>query len=131
MVLVLHEAEPLDETTDTLDFVVNKGSLMGDLVKSSLMGEFVRGSLMGGLVRGLLMSSLVKGSLMEGLVICSSTGSLVKMGICTSVRSLLMSSLVGAPGDFFVMGDTSAGKMMNVTPVVEEVDVQEVDVWQY
>ena len=127
----MHEAEPLDETTDTLDVVVKKGSLMGDLVRGSLMGGFVRGSLMGGLVRGLLLSSLVKDSLMGGLVICSSTGSLVKMGICTSVRNSLMSSLVGAPGDFFVMGDTSAGKMMNVTPVVDEGDVQEVDVWQY
>ena len=124
MVLVLHEAKPLDEKTEILDVVVNKGSLMGDLVRGSLMGDLVSGSLMGGLVRGLLMSSLVKGSLMEGLVVCSSTGSLVKMGIRTSVRSLLMSSLVGAPDDCFVMGDNSAGKkMMNVTPVEEEVDV--------
>ena len=95
------------------------------------MSSLVKGSLMGGLGRGLLMSNLVKGSSMGGLVICSSTGSLVKMGICTSVRNSLMGSLVGAPGDFFVMGDTSAGKMMNVTPVVEEVDVQEVDVWEH
>ena len=113
MVLVLHDAEPLDEKTDTLDVVVNKGSLMGGLVRGSLMSSPVKRSLMGGLVKGSL------------------TGSLVKMGICTYVRDSLMSSLVGGLGDSFVMGDTSAGELMNVTPVVDEGDVQEVDVWQY
>ena len=61
----------------------------------------------------------------------SLTGSLVKMGICTSVKDSLMSSLVECLGDCFVMGDTSAGELMNVTPVVDEGNVQEVDVWQY
>ena len=33
VVFVLHKAEPLDEKTDTLDFVVDQGSLKGALVK--------------------------------------------------------------------------------------------------
>ena len=41
IVLVLHEAEPLDEKTDTLDVVVNKYSLTGSLVKDLLSGSLV------------------------------------------------------------------------------------------
>ena len=81
---------------------------------------------------------VVNSSLMVGLVICSSAGSLVKMGICTSVRNSLMSSFVEGLGDSFVIGDTSAGKLMMVGMVlvnglalmVEENDGQEVGMWQ-
>ena len=118
VVFVLHEVEPLDEKRDTLDVVVC--------------------SLMGSRVRGLLVSSLVKGSLIGGLVIYSLTGSLVKMDICTSVRKSLISSFVEGLGDSFVIGDTSAGKLMMVGMIlvnglalmVEESDGQEVGMWQ-
>ena len=42
MVLVLYETEPFGEKTDTLDVVVNKGSLMGGLVRGSLMSSSVK-----------------------------------------------------------------------------------------
>ena len=88
------------------------------------------------------MSSLVKGSLIGGLVIYSLTGNLVKMGICTSVRNSLMSSFVEGLGDSYVIGDTSAGKLMMVGMVLvnglalmveetqESQDGQEVGMWQ-
>ena len=58
VVLVLHEAEPLDEKIETLDVVVNKDSLMGSLAKGLLTSSLVKTGIP---VRDSLMGSLVGG----------------------------------------------------------------------